>query len=254
MGFRETALQVLRELPDYRSLSYLELGCGDGFILEHLTADKVRAARGTTYRERSSDYIRMRDYPDHIKVDGGIDLNKPLPYEDASYDVVYSTEVIEHIEGHKNFVLEACRVLKAGGWLVLTTPNLHRIVSRFCFALSGVHLNKRGLIPWTSRWDQLEEYHHRCVDFPLLHWMLWQRSVRIQDIRSTEVSGLSKVAFILRPLLAIASKRMVMRQMATELEDRQARQDLLHWMNSKGLLSSEQICIKARKQSAVGAP
>lgn len=247
LGFREAALQVLRELPDYRSLSYLELGCGDGRLLERLCGDGVRSARGTTYHERPADYIRRRDYPEHLPVDRGIDVNQRLPYAEAAFDVVYSTEVIEHVEGHKNFLLEAARVLKPKGWLVLTTPNLHRLVSRICFALSGVHLNKRGLIPWTVGPERMEEYHHRCVDFPLLHWLLWVGGLRIQEIRSTQVYGVSKLALALKPLLAMPMRAMVMRQATAAAEDRAARQDLLHWLNSRALLCSEQVCVKAQK-------
>jgi len=132
-------------------------------------------------------------------------LNQPLPYPDASFDVVYSTEVIEHVEGHRNFLVEAARVLKPNGWLVLTTPNLHRLISRIHFALSGVHLNKRGLIPWTCRAAQMEEYHHHCVDFPLLHWLLWVSGLRIQELRATQVFLASTLALVLQPLLSVTT-------------------------------------------------
>jgi SAM-dependent methyltransferase len=246
-AFHRAALAAIQALPDYRSLSYLELGCGDGLILEQLHADGVKHARGTTFRERGTDYIRNRDYPQHLQVDGGVDLNRPLAYPDASFDVVYSTEVIEHVEGHRNFILEAARVLKPGGWLVLTTPNLHRILSRFNFALSGIHLTKQALIPWTYGPQRMEEFHHRCVDFPLLHWLLWKGGLRIQDLRITEAHTVSKLALILRPLLRGRTRKHVMRHVTAEAEDREARQDLLRWMNHKALLCSEQICLTARK-------
>ena len=99
IGYRNVPLKVIRELSEYRFLSYLELGCGDAYIMERLREDGVKSVRGTTFRERSADYIRKRDYPEGMNVDGGIDLNMPLPYADASFDVVYSTEVIEHVKG-----------------------------------------------------------------------------------------------------------------------------------------------------------
>jgi SAM-dependent methyltransferase len=247
--FRDAALQAIRDLPDFRSLSYLELGCGDGFILEKLHEEKVKAARGTTYRDRRVDYIRSRDYPEHLQVDGGIDLNRPLPYADGEFDVVYSTEVIEHVESHRNFLTQAARVLKPGGWLVLTSPNVHRILSRINFALSGVHLTKQALVPWTAPLERMEEFHHRCVDFPLLHWLLWKGGLRVQEIRPTDIYLSSRLALVMWPIAYVMTRVNVMRHTGQDREEQQARRDLLRWMMSAALLSSEQFCIVARKSA-----
>ncbi|MEK6248872.1 MAG: class I SAM-dependent methyltransferase, partial [Planctomycetales bacterium] len=40
------------------------------------------------------------------------DLNGRWPVEDASYDVVVSIEVMEHLENHNSFLRECCRVCK----------------------------------------------------------------------------------------------------------------------------------------------
>ncbi len=48
----------------------------------------------------------------------------PLALDDASFDVVLSYETLEHVPDPKAFVSELSRVLKPGGTLVLTTPNL----------------------------------------------------------------------------------------------------------------------------------
>lgn len=51
-----------------------------------------------------------------------------LPFDDASFDVVSTMQVIEHVENDRAFVMEARRVLKPGGIMWLTTPNrTHRI-------------------------------------------------------------------------------------------------------------------------------
>ena len=51
-----------------------------------------------------------------------------LPFPDNQFDLVYSTEALEHIESPEKVFAEASRVLKAGGRLIITTPSgpIHR--------------------------------------------------------------------------------------------------------------------------------
>jgi SAM-dependent methyltransferase len=48
---------------------------------------------------------------------------RPLPYADASFDLVVSMDVIEHVLAPVPWVRETFRVLKPNGGLFLTTPN-----------------------------------------------------------------------------------------------------------------------------------
>ena len=53
-----------------------------------------------------------------------------FPYEDTSFDGVLFCEVIEHLQMNPLRTLrEIWRVLKPGGWLILTTPNVARLVN-----------------------------------------------------------------------------------------------------------------------------
>jgi SAM-dependent methyltransferase len=45
-----------------------------------------------------------------------------LPFEAASYDIVLSTQVLEHVQDPERVCAEMARVLKPGGNLFLTTP------------------------------------------------------------------------------------------------------------------------------------
>lgn len=60
------------------------------------------------------------------------DLNGRFPLNDDSYDVVYASEVIEHLYDTDRFLKECRRVLRPGGYMILETPNLaswHNIFS-----------------------------------------------------------------------------------------------------------------------------
>jgi predicted SAM-dependent methyltransferase len=62
-------------------------------------------------------------------VDIGLDITKPLPFPPKSLDVIYGSEVIEHIpkDAVVLFCREAVRVLKPKGVLRLTTPDIIEI-------------------------------------------------------------------------------------------------------------------------------
>jgi len=59
------------------------------------------------------------------------DITKPLPFADNSLDIVYSSEVIEHLSNPDVFIQEVHRVLKKpGGAFLLTTPNEPNVFQR----------------------------------------------------------------------------------------------------------------------------
>lgn len=64
--------------------------------------------------------VLQNEYLDDRRI---LDPNGPLPYEDATFDLVYSDWVIEHIADVDSFVSEVGRVLKPGGWFCARTPN-----------------------------------------------------------------------------------------------------------------------------------
>jgi SAM-dependent methyltransferase len=51
------------------------------------------------------------------------DLTKPLPFDDDTFDLVYSNFVVEHLDDPAATFREFHRVLRPGGWLVILTSN-----------------------------------------------------------------------------------------------------------------------------------
>lgn len=60
--------------------------------------------------------------PGHMKKADVLYDGHKLPFGDASIDGVLSTQVLEHVSNPTAYILEARRVLKSGGYLVMSVP------------------------------------------------------------------------------------------------------------------------------------
>ena len=75
-----------------------------------------------------------------------------LAFRDATFDVVISSECIEHTPSPRRSVLELARVLRPGGTLVLTCPN--RAWRWSCTLANAVGIRPYlGLENWPSWWQ-----------------------------------------------------------------------------------------------------
>ena len=121
-------------LPEMRG-DHLDIGSGQGDLIELLRQNSSRAGFNSRACDYTTELMKLRDVPVDV-----VDLNtQPLPYPDAAFDLVTCTEVIEHIEHYRETLREIHRVLRPGGVLVVTTPNILNLTSRVRFLLFGFH-------------------------------------------------------------------------------------------------------------------
>jgi len=240
-------VNAIRDLPDFPNLTVLDLSCGEGEVLARLVAAGCQA-QGTHYRQ--DDYIiRDRTRLAPLAVTGGVDLQRALPFEDAAFDVVLLTEVLEHLESHFNVLHEAGRVLRSGGHLVLSTPNIFRLHSRLQFFLSGKHKLIRRRVGWDLPADELYAYHINPVDFPLLHTVLHQSGFRLEQLRFTRFKFKSVFFLPLWPLVWLSTRLTVDAGVRGPGMFRDGERDLNRWLTHPALLYSEQLLGVAQRSA-----
>jgi 2-polyprenyl-3-methyl-5-hydroxy-6-metoxy-1,4-benzoquinol methylase len=98
----------------------LDLGCHDGAkTLRFAIAAGASEVHGVEIVEASAQIAS--EHGVRVAVS---DLNESLPYKDATFDVVVSNQVIEHLSDTDTFLREIHRVLKPSGVAVISTENL----------------------------------------------------------------------------------------------------------------------------------
>lgn len=98
----------------------LDLGCADGAVTLRI-AERVRA--GEVHGVELIPELAERARAAGVTVVGA-DLGEPLPFADASFDVVHSNQVIEHLPRTDRFMREIRRVLRPDGYAIVSTNNL----------------------------------------------------------------------------------------------------------------------------------
>jgi SAM-dependent methyltransferase len=218
----------------------LDVSCKEGDVLQALKP------RGFTLR--GSNYEPSGPALDGIPIDYGVDLLQRLPYDDASFDTVLLVEVIEHLENHRIALSELARVLKPGGVLLLTTPNIMRLNSRLHFFLSGYHKTKRRFIPFDTPLEQAPRFHNYPIDLPILYYLCKQYGLEWERLGKSKIKGFSRVLFALfgLPVLLYTWYTLLVRE--KNPAQRRENQRLCSWLLSARVLMEDNLVLRLRKQ------
>jgi methionine biosynthesis protein MetW len=106
----------------------LDLGCGDGSLTVRV-AQRAGTATIVGVEFDPPGIVEARRRSVHVVE---ADLTQRLPFDDGAFDVIHSNQVIEHLADTDHFIGEIRRLLRPGGYAVVSTNNLaswHNVVS-----------------------------------------------------------------------------------------------------------------------------
>ena len=142
---KSNILALLEKNSDAR---LLDLGCDEGtWTLELSRAVGTRNCYGIDIVDERLKRARKKG----ITVRKG-DLNRKLPYRSCSFDCIHANQVIEHLHDTDTFVSEVHRLLKKGGYCIISTENLSswcNVVALFFgwqpFSITNISSRKLGI-------------------------------------------------------------------------------------------------------------
>jgi SAM-dependent methyltransferase len=152
----------IKRLSDGRAMA--NLGCGTrmnwewnnidfsylGRLRQHMSAARWLHRLGLLSNDR---WNRLQAMDPHIILH---DLSKGIPFPDDSFDVVYHSQLLEHIdrEAAPDFLRECRRVLKPTGILRIVIPDLEQIARGYLEALTRLDIGEQ----------QAREEHQRTIN------------------------------------------------------------------------------------------
>jgi 2-polyprenyl-3-methyl-5-hydroxy-6-metoxy-1,4-benzoquinol methylase len=208
--FAETSLKK------YRPRTILDLGCGSG-IYFNLFKQYATDVDGIDVSEQSVMLCREKGYR-LVKLADAV----ALPFPDESFDYVFTSEVLEHVEDHTTMLKEIQRVLKPNGILLLTTTCYSTSIFQLISGYKGGALNFIKEVGIYIAGFASKEKRNRFVRkwcFEVLggHYHGFSPNALKKDVTNAGMSVLEKKTFYaVPPTTPFASKEL--RQSATSKE------------------------------------
>lgn len=224
----------------------LDLGAGSGYLTRILLQERqtrTAVAGGLFACDIDAASFSAAGVPfTQCNVDEG------LPYPDTAFDAVAAVEVMEHTRAPYRVLSEIARVLRPGGLLVFSVPNVGHMLSRATFAFSGHY----HMFPSPS--TKAENAGRLCghvAPLPFQYWHYGLRSAGFADIQlhaDRMRKSAAGLAVMLWPLVRLATLRHLRALARREPPLFDETADVIRQSNSWAALTSRSLVFRALRR------
>lgn len=208
-GYFGHARREIEPLLPPHAARVLEVGCGSGATL-HWLKQSGRCATTTGIEVQPQAAALAQGHVDQLHVGDAEQLLRQA-FSDASFDLVLCLDVLEHLVDPWGLVVQAQRLLKPGGLLVASIPNVRhaRVVLPLLFH-GRWQYEDAGQLDRTHLRFFTRESALQLMQVPGLQLQQWQRRMPPAASRSGVLNALSLGVFkdFLAMSYLIASQRV----------------------------------------------
>jgi SAM-dependent methyltransferase len=179
-----------------------------------------------------------------------LDMDRPFPLPDGSFDFISCVEGIEHLQDQFQFVRECHRILRPNGHLVLSTPNILNLGSRLKFLFSGFY----SLVPRPiNEFSQVPVFDHiHPVTYYQLRYILHTQGFHITEIATDIFRRSAAGLYWLKPAIRLYSIRTMRKE--RDPRQRAANREIRRILASPRLLLGRSLILVARKKDRQAIP
>lgn len=223
-GYMQQVAQLIQS-NGKSSQSVLDMPAGNG-----LFADQLRQAG---FKVTCGDFNSER--PDYVYVN----MEEKLPFDDETFDFVTCMEGIEHVINPHQLVAELSRVVKKGGQVIITMPNVQNFYSRLKFLFTGIFYQFEPEFSQHPRGRPIDRGHISSLSYTQLNYLFKENNLHPNLIRGDKIK--KKILLPIYVVLAAANALHYAIKIAQKRNELPYSQMLsLQFMTSRSLIAGWQ--------------
>ena len=179
---------LAQHLPGMKGIKVCDLPCGSGALSARLSdlgldVTPVDLERNQVFVFNPAKLVLA-------------DANYKLPFSDGEFDAMVSVEGIEHLENPSLFFRECARIVRPGGLVLLSTPNVDSFRSRRSMFAHGYFRYFRPVGP-----DTKMAHHLLPIDMTFVRGAAKRAALEIIEVGANNFADKTWLRSLLRPIL-----------------------------------------------------
>ncbi len=217
-------------------MKVLDLPCGEGAFTKRLLDKKIEVV--------PSDIVKILSNGEKIDIFVLADMDRPLPFDNELFTDIVCIDGIEHIERPFDFIRECNRVIVPSGRIIISTPNISAVRSRWRYFLTGHHNKCKS--PLNE--DKVTPLHHkRMISFPEIRYLLHTNGFEIEKVRANRIKAVSYLYGIFYPFLYLTTSWVYSKE-ERDPEQKARNSEIKRAMFGSALYFGETLIVCARKK------